>query len=147
MDKAYKLVHKRFIELSADTHEKVYCTKLLGFFSSPQKCKDIIDYYLQKPGFKDFPNDFQKEAVYADTDEFNNSIGEFKDSVFYLAHEYFDGEYDNVSDLGYYSTYENARKSLSKYHEKPEFKNYPDGFCIDEYKIDKPEWTDGFFTY
>ncbi len=70
------MVHKRFIEFSADTNEKVYCTKLLGFFSSKQKCRDIINCYLQKPGFKDFPNDFQEEIVYADTDDFNGSIGE-----------------------------------------------------------------------
>ena len=67
--------------------------------------------------------------------------------MFYLAHEYFAGEYDNVSDLGYYSTYENAEKSLSEYRENPEFINYPDGFSIDEYEIDKPEWTEGFFTF
>ena len=147
MKKVYKLVHKRFIEFSADTNEKVYCTKLLGFFSSKQKCRDIINCYLQKPGFKDFPNDFQEEIVHADTDDFNGSIGEFRGSVFYLAHEYFDGEYDNVSDLGYDSTYENAEKSLSEYRENPEFINYPDGFSIDEYEIDKPEWTEGFFTF
>ena len=93
------MVHKRFIEFSADTNEKAYCTKLLGFFSSKQKCRDMINCYLQKPGFKDFPNDFQEEIVHADTDDFNGSIGEFRGSVFYLAHEYFDGEYDNVSDL------------------------------------------------
>ena len=29
----------------------------------------------------------------------------------------------------------------------PEFINYPDGFSIDEYEIDKPEWTEGFFTF
>ena len=147
MKKVYKLVHKRFIEFSADTNEKVYCTKLLGFFSSKQKCRDIINCYLQKPGFKDFQNDFQEEIVHADTDDFNGSIGEFRGSVFYLAHEYFDGEYDNVSDLGYYSTYENAEKILSEYRENPEFINYPDGFSIDEYEIDKPEWTEGFFTF
>ena len=40
------------------------------FFSSKQKCRDIINCYLQKPGFKDFPNDFQEEIVHADTDDF-----------------------------------------------------------------------------
>lgn len=82
MKKVYKLVHKRFIEFSTDTNEKVYCTKLLGFFSSKQKCRDIINCYLQKPGFKDFPNDFQEEIVYADTDDFNGSIGEFRGLCF-----------------------------------------------------------------
>ena len=38
-------------------------------------------------------------------------------------------------------------KSLSEYRENPEFINYPDGFSIDEYEIDKPEWTEGFFTF
>ena len=42
---------------------------------------------------------------------------------------------------------ENAEKSLSEYRENPEFINYPDGFSIDEYEIDKPEWTEGFFTF
>ena len=49
MKKVYKLVHKRFIEFSADTNEKVYCTKLLGFFSST-KVQGYNQLLLAKTG-------------------------------------------------------------------------------------------------
>ena len=28
-----------------------------------------------------------------------------------------------------------------------DFVNYPEGFCISKYEIDKKEWTEGFFTW
>lgn len=43
--------------------------------------------------------------------------------------------------------YKSAKHSLLRYKDTGIYKSYPDGFSIDEYEIDKPEWTEGFFTY
>jgi len=144
---AYKLEHKRIAEVDNETGEKIPCTKLLGFFPSEEKCKEIIPLYLNQPGFKDFPDDFVIEKIEADVDDYNKTAGEFDTSVFYLSHEYYDGEYDHISNLGYYSTQKLAEQAKKRYELEPELIAYPDGFCIDECKIGKREWKEGFFTY
>jgi len=146
MKYGYKLEHKKFVELDED-NEKVFNTKSLGFFSSEEKCKDVIPKYLEQPGFKDHPNGFVIEKVEADIDDFNEVAGDFKSSVFYLSHEWYDGEYDHVSRLGYYSTQQKAEKAQALYSLEPEFIDHPDGFCIDEYALNERGWTEGFFTY
>ena len=146
MEKAYMLVHKRLIETDMN-NENVYSTILLGFFSTESKAKEAIQYYLDKPGFKDYPKAFKIKTVHADVDDFNDTVGDFTDSVFYLSHEYSDGEYDCISDLGFYSSNEKASAALLKYKKDDEYKNYPDGFSVDNYKIDNTEWNEGFFVY
>ncbi len=143
---AYKLQHKRFIETDSEG-DKICDTNLLGFFSSEENYKTAIAFYLKLPGFKDFPDDFVVEKVEADVDDYNENVGEFASSVFYLSHEWYDDEYDYVSCLGYYSSMKNAEKSQALYQLEPEYIAHPEGFCIDEYKIDEREWTEGFFTY
>lgn len=63
MKSVYKLEHKRFIETDSKTDEKVFCTILLGFFSSKDKCESMILSYLKQPGFCDFPDGFVIETV------------------------------------------------------------------------------------
>ena len=143
----YKLEHKHLIKTNLEIREKVYDTKVLGFFSSEEHCKNMIMYYLQQPGFKDFPNGFVIEQIGANIDVFSDSDDAFDSSVFYLSHEYYDGEFDYISNLGYYSSYSLAQKKQSEYQLEPEYANCLDGFCIDEYEIDKAEWTEGFFVW
>ena len=140
----YRLDHKRVVESISETGEKVHDTKLLGFFSSEKKCKEAIRFYSGQPGFKDYLNDFVIEEIEADIDDFNDAVGEFDKDVFYLAHEYYDGEYDYVTDLGYYSTRQMAEKGLLQYKDTQEFAAYTEGFSIDKYEIDITHWTDGF---
>ena len=146
MGNVYRLRHRRVVEVSSD-NEEIYSTILIGFFSSEQKCEEIIKNYIQKPGFSDFKDDFEIDAVYADVDDFNSSAGDFKTSVFYLAHEADDGVYDTVTDLGFYSTEENAQRAMDSYKKYECFAKLSDGFSVDEYKIDIPEWEEGFFVY
>lgn len=146
MKTAYKLEHKRVIDDDFNVDE-VYETKLLGFFSSEEKCRKAICNYLEQPGFKDYPEDFVIEKVEANIDDFNDIAGDFNSSIFYLAHEWYDGEYDHISHLGYYSSIEKATRAKLLYLLEPEYKKFPDGFSIDEYTINKCEWQDGFFTY
>lgn len=147
MKLVYKLEHKRTIEIDENTGEKISTTKLLGFFSSEKKCNDIILQYLLQPGFKEFPNDFNIEQINANIDKYNDIPDDFNMTVFYLSHEYYDGSFDYISDLGYYSKKTLARKAQEKYQLEPEFAEHPDGFCVSEYKIDEGEWKEGFFVY
>ena len=45
------------------------------FLSTEKLCKDTILFYQQKPGFKDYPQDFVMEKVEADIDDFNHIPG------------------------------------------------------------------------
>ena len=144
MKYVYELNHQRLVEVIEETGEKVNNTKLLGFYSSKEKCEEVILYYLKQPGFKDFPDDFVITQVEADLNDFNDISGEFNDVVYYLTHEWYDGEYDIISDLGYYSTHEKAEIAELQYRLDPDIKDHPDGFVIDAYEIDKMEWTEGF---
>lgn len=146
MNKTYMLIHKRLVEIHSDS-ENVYSTMLLGFFSSDIKCEEAIQYYLKKPGFKDYPDDFKIKTVYADVDDFNSIVGNFIKSVFYLSHEYNDSGYDYVSNLGFYSSEKRAVAALKRYKAGDEYVNCPDGFSIDKYEIDHTEWNEGFFVY
>ena len=141
----YELKHKRLVETIEETGEEVRNTKLLGFFSTREKCNEVILHYLEQPGFKDFPDDFVISEVEADLNDFNDVPGEFNNVVYYLTHEWYDGEYDIVSYLGYYSTSEKAQVAELQYRLDPDLKDHQDGFVIDAYKIDEKKWTEGFF--
>ncbi|MPM62378.1 hypothetical protein SDC9_109249 [bioreactor metagenome] len=143
----YKLEHKRIVEIDDKTGEIIHSTILIGFFSSKGRCEEIILQYLEQPGFKDYPDDFIIKRITADVDDFNKIAGEFISSVFYLSHEYYDGVYDHISNLGYYSTKLLAEKAQIRYLIEPDFIEHSDGFCISEYEIGEGEWKEGFFTY
>ena len=147
MNYVYKLTHERTLETELENDEKICDIKLLGFFTTDEDCKKMIPLYLKQPGFKVFPDDFVVEKVEADIDDFNEVLGDFKSSVFYLSHEWHDGRYDHVSSLGYYSSKKNAQKAMMFYQMSADFHEHIDGFCIDEYEIDKCEWAEGFFSY
>lgn len=144
---AYKLTHKRMVNMDKKTEEKVYTTKLLGFFSTKNMCKEAKQNYIKQPGFKEYPNDFYIEQVEADVDDFNDVSGFFENHVYYLSHEWYDEEYDYISSLGYYSSYQMAEAALKKYSSFPEYINHQEGFCIDDYKIDERQWAEGFFSF
>ncbi len=66
-------------------------------------------------------------------------------SVFILLHERKkDLDNEDVKIIGIYSTKEKAEKTIDKFKKLPGFKDYPDSFNIDEYELDKDNWTEGF---
>lgn len=142
MQQVYILCHKRVLEILDE--EKVHETKLLGFFSSEEKCAKAIAYYITQPGFQKYPDDFEICTVEADVDEHNSIPGSFSSKVYYLSHEWYDGEYDYVTRIGYYSTPEKAEAAKCTLQNDPEFIDHPDGFCVDEYTVDEMEWKEGF---
>ncbi len=66
-------------------------------------------------------------------------------SVFIVQHlrKSADGSED-VKLTGVYSSWHNAEAAVSRAKTLSGFKNYPDGFSIDEYQIDKHYWEEGF---
>lgn len=143
MKSVIMLRHSRLIT------EGAYDTKLIGCYSSLKNVKEVIKRYKKIEGFKDYPNDFNIETIEADINDFNNMCGEFNDNVvFRLVHEYYDGvEFDYVTELGIYSTIGKANEAQKKYSEQEILKDYPDGFCIDEIKVDFDYWSSGFVKY
>lgn len=147
MKSVFLLLHKHVLEYDLETGEAICDTKLLGGFSSKEKCEDVIPYYLKQPGFKDWPDEFEIEEVYADMDEFSDVVGEFTDTVFYLSHEWYDGEYDYITQLGFYSSFQKAKNAESAFKKDSCFAEHPDGFEIGEIIIDKTGWTEGFVDW
>ena len=68
-------------------------------------------------------------------------------NVYFLCHEFFDGEYDIVTDIAVYSTYQKAAEAIERLKKIPKFIDHPDSFEIGEVEIDKDYWQEGFFTY
>lgn len=138
------LRHIRIVGNDSETGEEISDTKLLGFFESEKLCKEKILFYIQQPGFKDHVEGFVIEEVTADVDEYNDVPGEFKQYVYFLSHEYYDGQYDNIANIGYYSKLENAKKAEEKYMFNLEFRNHSEGFSIGQYEINQAYWKFGF---
>lgn len=69
------------------------------------------------------------------------------DKVYCLEHSYEEGEIDIVTEIAVYSTKEKAEEALAKFKLHPKFRDHPDGFYLNEYKLNECEWQEGFFTY
>ena len=146
MRHCYMLFHRRFVEIDKE-RDRIHATILCGFFSSRKKCKETLPEYLKQPGFIDYPDDFHIEKVTANIDDYNKIPGEFEQSVFFLSHEWYDGVYDHITRLGYYSTKKLAENAMKSYGLESDFLEHLDDFNIGEYDIDDREWTEGFFTW
>lgn len=51
---------------------------------------------------------------------------------------------DDVKMIGVYSTRQRALEAIQRLSLKPGFRDFPDGFYIDEYPLDEDHWEDGF---
>jgi len=66
--------------------------------------------------------------------------------VFMVQHAYeVDGEED-VKTVGIYSTRTEAEAAVERARARPGFRDYPDGFYIDRYVLDRDCWTEGFVS-
>ena len=68
-------------------------------------------------------------------------------SVFLLwhSHEKGDGETDDKL-IGVYATKVDAQAAINRVADQPGFKDAPEGFLIDEYRVGKDHWQEGFFS-
>lgn len=66
-------------------------------------------------------------------------------SVFVLQHAHMreDGVED-VKFIGVYASHEKARAAVARLQRQPGFVDAPDGFHIDEYRVDQDHWTEGY---
>ena len=67
--------------------------------------------------------------------------------MFVVQHVAREGEDDeDVKFIGWYSTHTFADEAVARLRLQPGFSDYPDGFHIDEYEVDRDHWTDGFVS-
>jgi len=147
MQFAYELIHSYLVEIDKETGEEARSTNLLGFFETEEKCKEHIPFYVTLEGFCNYPDDFFIEKVTADINDYNDEPGEFDSVVYSLEHEWYDGEYDHCTYLGYYSSREHAEEALLLYQLEPRFRGHLDDFMIYESPIGERGYTCGFFQY
>ena len=67
--------------------------------------------------------------------------------VYILQHVHsFAGGAEDIKLIGIYSSRENAQAAITRLSQAPGFSESLDGFCIDEYQVDKDQWVEGFST-
>ena len=68
-------------------------------------------------------------------------------TVFVLHHVRSDSEFsDDAKLIGVYSSEENAKAARDRLKAQPGFKDYPNGWDIGRYPLDKDHWQEGFVT-
>lgn len=66
-------------------------------------------------------------------------------SVFVLQHVH--SQIDGIEDvkfIGVYSSREKAESAVARLRCLPGFSDAPDGFHIDEYRVDQDQWAEGY---
>lgn len=66
--------------------------------------------------------------------------------VYMLQHIYHTEESEETKIIGIYSTKERALEAIERLKTKPGFIDYPEGFEVEIYILDRDEWEDGFVT-
>ena len=51
---------------------------------------------------------------------------------------------ENAKLIGVYSSSESAAAAVARLRNEPGFVNYPQGFEVDAYELDKDHWSEGF---
>ncbi len=64
--------------------------------------------------------------------------------VYVLEHSYEDDTHEDSKLIGVYSNIDNANVAINRLKTQPGFRDYPDGFNIDEHQIDHDNWVEGF---
>jgi hypothetical protein len=68
-------------------------------------------------------------------------------SVFVLQHVHSQGGgAEDIKFVGVYSAHEKAQEAVTRLARLPGFADDPDGFHIDEYRVDRDQWAEGFVT-
>jgi len=67
--------------------------------------------------------------------------------VHLLSHIRGNDEYgDDAKLIGAYSSSDSASAAIDRLKERPGFADWPAGFTIDNYEIDKDHWVEGFLS-
>jgi hypothetical protein len=65
-------------------------------------------------------------------------------SVFVLQHVHAEGDAEDVKLIGVYSSRQKAQEAVARLSRLPGFADAPDGFHIDEYRVDQDHWVEGY---
>jgi hypothetical protein len=70
------------------------------------------------------------------------------DTVFVLhhVHEFEDCGHEDTKIIGIYKTRMDAENALARVKEQPGFRDHLNGFSIDEWKLNRTGWEEGFTT-
>lgn len=126
---------------SPDNTGESFC---IGYFSSKAKAYAAVEILADKEGFNKGQGAFEvtKFAV-----TFADEIDIDKETVtlYEVSHEYQDKDgYDIWEVLGIYSTLEEAERCLEEKNRLSAYRDYPNGFCIADIKVNICGWTEGF---
>jgi hypothetical protein len=67
--------------------------------------------------------------------------------VFVVQHAHtHDDDVEEIKFIGVYSTRENAQAAVARLSRQPGFADTPDGFHVDEYRVDQDQWAEGYAT-
>ena len=70
-----------------------------------------------------------------------------QDTVFVLQHVAREDQDDeDVKFIGVYSTRRSAESAIDRIVKQSGFRDYPNGFHIEEYEIDQDHWVEGFVS-
>lgn len=116
----------------------------IGYFSTKAKAYAAVKMLADKEGFNKGQGAFEvtKFAV-----NFAREIDIDKDAVtlYEVSHEYQDEDgYDIWEIFGVYSTLEEAEMCLEEKKRFSPYRDYPEGFCIADCKINICGWSEGF---
>lgn len=131
----YKLTHKR--KLNVDDS---YDTKLLGFYSSEDKARAVMELYKAFEGFRDFPDGFVIDDYEIDKKLRNGASLYF---VQYAIDE--EADYETVHELGVYCTRGKAQSAMDAFKLAEFYMEGKGNFYIQKYKMDQNYWDGGFF--
>lgn len=69
------------------------------------------------------------------------------ESVYVLHHVREDDEFaDDAKLIGIYRTEASAKEAIERLTPQPGFRDYPKGFQVEPYELDKDHWVEGFIT-
>ncbi|HEY9286437.1 MAG TPA: hypothetical protein VIT43_00275 [Candidatus Dormibacteraeota bacterium] len=68
------------------------------------------------------------------------------DPVFVVQHSYPTGRCDEIKFIGVYRSHAAATNAVGRLRTAPGFREHPDDFTIDEYRLDADHWVEGFVT-
>jgi hypothetical protein len=66
--------------------------------------------------------------------------------VVVLHHVHEAGETEEVKLIGVYSSQESAEAAMARVSTQPGFVDFPNGFQISPYELDRDHWTEGFIS-
>lgn len=150
MDKycyVYFVIHERAVEHDAD-NRPIHDTKAIGIYSKKALADAAIQRFVGLIGFRSYPNDFYvlKRRCYYDDQPSWKLCANI--TIYQPYHEYYipDEDCDLISRGAFFANQSKAETVLQEWKTDEKLAEYPDGFEIIKYTVDKDIrlWSEGF---